>query len=79
MRDAGDYSIIASFGLFFLFFANVVTGSLGKAVFLTDVEEMLTLLVSCIVFVIGILFRERQAAQLLAEKRNCTDGEEKHS
>ena len=64
VRDIGHYIIIASIGLFALFFANVVIGSMGGAVFLSDIVEMLTLFAACIVFVIGILYRERKAAHL---------------
>ena len=79
MRDAGGYWIIASCGLFFLFFANVVMGSMGEKVFFSDIEEMLTLFVACIIFVIGILFREQRAAELSAQLKNNVNGEEKHS
>lgn len=79
MRDAGGYTILASCGLFSLYFANVVMGSMGKQLFLSDIQEMLTLLAACIVFVIGILFRERRAAQLSSQSKNNVNGEVKHS
>ena len=64
MRDIGGYFIIASCGIFLLYFANVVMGSMGKEIFFSDIEEMLTLIAACIVFVIGILFREKMASEM---------------
>ena len=61
MHSTGGYFVTAAGGLFFLYFANVVTGSMGSQVFLSDVGEMLTLFGACIIFVIGILFLEKQA------------------
>ncbi len=61
MRVTDRYLILLSGGLFLLFFANVVAGTLGIKVFLTDVQEMLTLFAACIFFVVVILLRERKA------------------
>jgi len=79
MRSVGGYFIIASSGLFILFFANVVAGSMGSQVFLTDVGEMLILLAACIVFVIGILYLEKQVAMLSAKSGNGENREVNHS
>jgi len=69
MRDIGGYCIFASLGLFSLFFANVVMGSMGKSVFLSDVGEMLILFAACIVFVIGILLQEKKAAESVIQSK----------
>lgn len=66
MQRTGNLLIIASSGLFVLFFANVVTGSMGKPVFLSDVMEMLVLFTACVVFVIAILFKEKAANNMAA-------------
>jgi hypothetical protein len=70
MRNVGSYLVLTSSGLFILYFANVVAGSLAGQVFLSDVGEMLTLFAACIVFVIGILHLEKRAALLSAKSQN---------
>ncbi|MEL6979357.1 MAG: hypothetical protein AAGM38_11865 [Pseudomonadota bacterium] len=49
--------------LFAIFFTNVALGAAGAATFLTDVEEMLTLLASAGVFVACVLLKEAKAAK----------------
>lgn len=75
MHRPGNYLVIASCGLFALFFGNVVMGSMGKPVFLDDVMEMLVLFSACVVFVIAILFKER-AARHGAVATSTTDSRE---
>ncbi len=79
MRVMDRYLIIISGGLFLLFFANVVAGSLGIKVFLTDIQEMLTLFAACIFFVVVILFRERAAGARNEKSRNSEHREMKQS
>ena len=79
MRKISGYSIHISLGLFLLFFANVVIGSFGQAVFLSDIPEMLTLFAACIFFVIGILFRERRAKEQSSQSKSNVNGEVNHS
>lgn len=47
--------------LFVTMFANVVFGTLGMSIFLTDVQEMLVLLLATVFFVVDILKREARA------------------
>lgn len=47
--------------LFATMFVNVVFGTLGMSVFLTDVQEMLVLLLATVFFVVDILKREARA------------------
>ena len=53
--------ITLSIILFVTMFANVVFGTLGMSIFLTDVQEMLVLLLATIFFVVDILKREARA------------------
>ncbi len=53
--------ITLSIILFATMFANVVFGTLGMSVFLTDVQEMLILLLATVFFVVDILKREARA------------------
>jgi hypothetical protein len=48
---------------FAAYFINVLLGAMGVSVFLTDIGEMLTLLVSAMFFVIFILQRESAVSQ----------------
>ncbi len=70
------YLVLISGGLFLLFFTNVVVGTLGFKVFLTDVQEMLTLFAACIFFVAVILFRERKAG---AKNENSGNSEHRET
>lgn len=55
--------------LFFaVFVTNVVLGSAGRQVFLSDVQEMLVLMAASVAFVVAILKREAQARQHKAGK-----------
>ncbi len=55
--------------LFFaVFLANVVLGSAGRQVFLSDVQEMLVLMAASIAFVVAILAREAQERRHQAGK-----------
>lgn len=53
--------VIVTCIIFVVFFSNVVAGAAGLGVFLSDVEEMLTLLAACICFVVAMLAYERSA------------------
>ena len=55
--------VIVTCIVFLVFFSNVVAGAAGAGVFLTDVQEMLTLLVACIFFVLAMLAHERAATR----------------
>lgn len=79
MRFTDRYLILISSGLFLLFFANVVAGSLGIKVFLTDLQEMLTLFAACIFFVVVILFQERKAGARNENSGNSEQRETKQS
>ena len=61
-------ALLGSLVVFLVFGANVVLGSFAGAPFLTDVQEMLTLLVSSVLFVIAILKREAVARQAAASQ-----------
>lgn len=57
--------ILVSIVLFVTMFVNVVLGTLGLSVFLTDVQEMLVLLLATVFFVVDILKREARAKDLV--------------
>ncbi|MEM8658375.1 MAG: hypothetical protein AAGF22_09790 [Pseudomonadota bacterium] len=61
MIKNGIAALGLSFVIFALFFANVAVGAARQPVFLGDVAEMLTLGVSVVFFVIGVLQREVHA------------------
>lgn len=61
MRGQGTTALIAALALFAVYFGNVASGAAGAGVFLGDVAEMLMLLASVTLFVIGILLREAAA------------------
>ncbi len=63
MRTISNIFAVLFCGLFFLFFANVVMGSIGLPTFLSDIQEMLLLFSACICFVVLILHRAREAAR----------------
>ena len=53
--------ITLSIILFATMFVNVVFGTLGMSVFLTDVQEMLVIIMATVFFVVDILKREARA------------------
>jgi len=61
MTRRGNLPLILALVCFIAFFSNVALGAAGMGVVLGDVGEMLTLFVSAVLFVIGILLRERDA------------------
>ncbi len=61
MVRTGAVPLLASLVMFVIFFANVTVGAAGGTVFLGDVAEMLTLFASALLFVAGVLMRERWA------------------
>lgn len=62
---------IASFAAFAAFFANVASGALLRASFLSDMTEMLLLCAASALFVVLILIREK-----LAGKGDSVTGEQ---
>jgi len=59
MGRAGTAALLLSGVVFSVFIANVVVAATGAPAFLSDVVEMLTLFLACILFVVAILWRER--------------------
>lgn len=55
----GYPALLAALALFAAFFANVALGAFARAAFLDDVGEMLLLFAATLMFVVGILQRER--------------------
>lgn len=49
--------------LFAIYFLNVLLGSQGISTYLSDIQEMLTLLAAVIFFVLAILKREAAAKE----------------
>jgi hypothetical protein len=58
--------LLASLGVFLIYFANVALGAYTRSPFLGDVGEMLVLFVATILFVVAILKKE-------AERKKDTD------
>ena len=56
---AGYGALFIAGGVFAVFAANVVVGATSGSAFLSDVFEMLTLFLACILFVIAVLQREQ--------------------
>jgi hypothetical protein len=61
MKGRGTAALVAALICFVVFFGNVASGAAGAGVYLGDVSEMLALLVSAVLFVIGVLMREASA------------------
>jgi hypothetical protein len=57
----GSSALGAAAASFAVFFVNVALGGLDRPVFLGDVDEALLLFAAVVLFVIGILARERRA------------------
>lgn len=55
------FTLISSMILFFIFFANVSVGAAGNSEFLGDIPQLLVLLASVVLFVIGVLSCEAQS------------------
>ena len=60
MKGSVNKFIFVSGGMFLIYFANVLIGSMGVTTYLSDVSEMLLLLTTCVVFVVGILSLEKK-------------------
>lgn len=60
MLARGRPALIGATAFFAVFFANIATGAAGRAVFLSDVLEMLTLFAAVLLFTAGVLIREAQ-------------------
>jgi len=54
-------TLLIALALFAVFSANVMLGSAGVGVFLSDVQEMLVLLAAAVAFVAAILAKESAA------------------
>ena len=61
MSRSGTFPLIAALICFVIYFGNVTAGAAGVGVFLGDIPEMLMLLATSILFVIGVLAREASA------------------
>ena len=61
MSRSGAFPLIAALICFLIYFGNVTAGAAGIGVFLGDVAEMLMLLATSVLFVIGVLAREASA------------------
>jgi hypothetical protein len=61
MKGRGTAALVAALVCFVAFFGNVAAGAAGAGIYLGDVAEMLTLLASAVLFVIGVLMREAAA------------------
>lgn len=59
----GSAALLGALILACLFLTNVAIGAAGASVFLSDVAEMLVMLASAVLFVTGVLARERRAAE----------------
>ncbi|WP_206454558.1 hypothetical protein [Aurantimonas marina] len=59
MRKAGSIALAAAAVVFAVFVANIVIGTSGGRVFLSDVGEMLTLFLASVLFVVAVLQREQ--------------------
>ncbi|MEL6317421.1 MAG: hypothetical protein AAFR16_07250 [Pseudomonadota bacterium] len=62
MAGFGRMVLLGALVCFVIFFANVSMGAAGQGVLLGDVAEMLLLFVSALLFVVGVLCREAEAA-----------------
>ncbi len=58
MTGNGSMALIGALILFIAYFSNVAMGAMGAGAVLGDVGEMLTLLASAVLFVVGVLARE---------------------
>ena len=61
MNRPGGPALISALVCFLAFFGNVALGAAGLGAVLGDVSEMILLFVASILFVIGVLARERAA------------------
>jgi len=65
----GYPALLAALALFATFFANVALGAFARAAFLGDVGEMLLLFAATLMFVVGILQRERAARNQAGDQK----------
>ena len=63
MARFGQFSLVLSGILFIAFFSNVAMGAFGQKPLLNDIQEMLTLLASSILFAVAVLRFEAKDAQ----------------
>lgn len=61
MGSSGDMVLFGALALFTAFFANVALGAFARAAFMGNVAEMLTLAGASLLFVAGVLLKERNA------------------
>ena len=67
MRTQGNLVLLLALCIFAIFVANIAMGATTGAGFLSDVGEMITLLIASICFVIVVLGREQQASSIAEE------------
>lgn len=63
MKTPARLALIAAGIFFFVYFSNVTLGAVVGKPILNDIQEMLTLLVSAVLFAIGVLYIEAVAQQ----------------
>ena len=68
MKDLSKVSLVATLCIFVVFLANVLAGAFWNARFLSDVGEMLTLVLTSAFFVIAIILSEQRAQQKAQKK-----------
>jgi len=74
VRAVGSAALWLSLLVFVIYFLNVLVGGpLGKKPWMSDLWEMLTLLLAIILFVSGTLVREFESKQKKSEKKVDSD------
>ena len=68
MNDLSKVSLAATLCVFLVFLANVLAGAFWNARFLSDVGEMVTLVLTSVIFVIAIILSEQRAKQKAQKK-----------
>ena len=70
MARLGTSCLLLALVIFLIFFSNVALGAAGIGGFLGDVPEMLTLLGAAILFVVGVLAREKNRETTTGDAKN---------
>lgn len=68
MKDLSKVSLLATLCIFLVFLANVLAGAFWNARFLSDVGEMLALVLTSVTFVIAIVLSEQNTQQKAQKK-----------
>ena len=58
MGKSGNMALVVAAAIFAVFVANIVAGAMRAGTFLSDVGEMLCLVLACVCFVVAVLQRE---------------------